>query len=102
MPGGSLRRILRSAGVLVMIPVLLSGLAACEGNAPASRTSKADAAGEVFEAFDSDALIEEETLVLPPEPVAPEDRSDERRRVPISSPGAVPPGAPPPQPLPSE
>ena len=102
MPGGSLRRMLRSAAALLMIPVLLSGLVACEGNAPASRASKAGTAGEVFESFGGDALIEEETIVLPPEPVAPGDRADERRRRPISSPGAAPPGAAPLQRPPSE
>ncbi len=99
MPGSTLRRNLRSAAALLMIPVLVSGLAACEGNAPASRASSPRAGGEIFEAFDDDALIEEETIILPPEPVAPEDRSYERRRLPLSSPGAASPGA---QPLTSE
>ena len=102
MPAGSLRRILRSASALLMIPALLSWLAACEGSAPTSRSPRGGAEGEVFEAFDDDARIEEETLVLPPEPPPPGDRSGERRRLPISSPGAAPLGAAPPQPLPSE
>ena len=95
-----------SVGVLLLCSLLVPGPYACESSDPAPR-AKSPSTGEVFEAFDSGAIIEEETIAAPPAPVpapgttlppAPENAGRDDRRLPLSSPGAAPPDAVPTQP----
>lgn len=109
------RRAAARAALLLLVPVLAAGIAACESDAPVSRGPAKATAQEVFEAFDDDAVIEEETIAPPPRPayLPPEtisadpsapaaDADREKTRRPLSSPGAAPRGTAPLQPLTAE
>ena len=109
------RRAAARAAMLLLLPLLIAGTAACESNAPAPRAPGKATAEEVFEAFEGDAVIEEETIAPPPrpaylppeavsaDPAAPPAEPDrEQRRRPLSSPGAAPSGTAPSQPITAE
>jgi len=88
---------------LLLAVLLAAGLAACTSGEKGARPPAPAPAGEVFESFDSDAFIEEETIAVPPEPappVAPPPTSG-AYDAPTSAPGLTTPppapGAPPPE-----
>lgn len=110
---------------MLLLAVLLAVDAGCASGEKGARPPAPKPAGEVFESFDAGAVIEEETIAPPLEPAPPlsppplsggyqapgtapglsspvapppEDRDRARGRSPLSSPGAAPAGAAPPQP----
>ncbi len=100
---------------LLFVTLVAAGLGGCASSESGPRPPGPKPATEIFESFDSDAFIEEETIATPVEPLAPvapslapvapplvpsapaPDETD-RPRAPLSSPGAAPAGVAPPQP----
>ncbi len=95
-PSGRMRRL---ALLAALIPFAAGGLGGCESTDTFKHLPPAPPPDEEFEALPSDAVIEEETLAVPPSPPpsfvpgVPEDEAPGRVRrpqSPLSSPGAAP------------